>query len=178
MVTGEKKKIYQCVPETKQQSAVLVFPDENPHVKFERHRSASKQMIVYFKLYFWFSPFLIDFCKCGISLNPTIEAVSLRRWCMPGDFVVDVVSFVFLSFVLVVGILPYMNVRGHGSRASTTNIQAYGLKGTVTENWLANHFNECLRWKGTTEENTLASDQSVFFYTYSNTKCWVEPDCT
>ena len=32
----------------KQQSAVWVFPDENPPVKFKRKRSASKQMVACF----------------------------------------------------------------------------------------------------------------------------------
>ena len=45
IVTGEETWVYQYDPETKQQSAVWVFPDENPPVKFKRNRSASKQMI-------------------------------------------------------------------------------------------------------------------------------------
>ena len=53
IVTGDKTWVYQYDPETKQQSAVWVFPDENPPVKFKRNRSASKQMI---------PPF---FAKCG-----------------------------------------------------------------------------------------------------------------
>ena len=43
IVTGD-----QYDPETKQQSAVWVFPDKNPPVKFKRNRSASKQMIACF----------------------------------------------------------------------------------------------------------------------------------
>ena len=39
---------YQYDLETKQQSAVWVFPDENPPVKFKRNRSASKQMMACF----------------------------------------------------------------------------------------------------------------------------------
>ena len=48
IVTGDETCVYQYDPETKQQSAVLVFPDENPPVKFKRSRSASKQMIACF----------------------------------------------------------------------------------------------------------------------------------
>ena len=40
--------VYQYDPETKQQLAVWVFPDENPPVKFKGNRSASKQMIARF----------------------------------------------------------------------------------------------------------------------------------
>ena len=48
IVTGDKTWVCQYDPETKQQSAVWVFPDENPPVKFKRNRSASKQMIACF----------------------------------------------------------------------------------------------------------------------------------
>ena len=48
ILTGDKTWVYQYDPETKQQSVVWVFPDENPPVKFERNRSASKQMIACF----------------------------------------------------------------------------------------------------------------------------------
>ena len=48
IVTGAKTWEYQWDPETMQQSAVWVFPDENPPVKFKRNRSASKQMIACF----------------------------------------------------------------------------------------------------------------------------------
>ena len=48
IVTGDKTWVYQYCPETKQQSAVWVFPDENPLVKFKRNRSASKQMTACF----------------------------------------------------------------------------------------------------------------------------------
>ena len=47
IVTGHETWVYQYDPETKQQSAVWVFPDENPPVKFKRNRSASKQMIAF-----------------------------------------------------------------------------------------------------------------------------------
>ena len=47
-VTGDETWIYQYDLETKQQSEVWVFPDENPPVKFKRNRSASKQMIACF----------------------------------------------------------------------------------------------------------------------------------
>ena len=45
IIRGDKIWVYQYNPETKQQSAVWVFPDENPPVKFKRNRSASKQMV-------------------------------------------------------------------------------------------------------------------------------------
>ena len=48
IVTGDETWVYQYDPETKQQSAVWVFPDENPPVKFKRNRSPSKQMIACF----------------------------------------------------------------------------------------------------------------------------------
>ena len=48
IVTGDETWVYQYDPETKQQSAVWVFPDENPPVKLNRNKSASKQMIACF----------------------------------------------------------------------------------------------------------------------------------
>ena len=48
IVTGDETWVYQYDPKAKQQSAVWVFPDENPPVKFKRNRSASKQMIACF----------------------------------------------------------------------------------------------------------------------------------
>ena len=48
IVTGDKTWVYQYDPETKQQSAVWVFPDDNPLVKFKRNRSASKQVMCFF----------------------------------------------------------------------------------------------------------------------------------
>ena len=48
IVTRDETWVYQYDPKTKQQSAVWVFPDENPPVKFKRNRSASKQMIACF----------------------------------------------------------------------------------------------------------------------------------
>ena len=45
IATRDETWVYQYYPETKQQSVVWVFPDENPPVKFKRNRSASKQMI-------------------------------------------------------------------------------------------------------------------------------------
>ena len=38
IVTGDATWVYQYDPETKQQSAVWVFPDENPPVKFNRNK--------------------------------------------------------------------------------------------------------------------------------------------
>ena len=43
IVTGDATWVYQYDPETKQQSAVWVFPDENPPVKLNRNKSASKK---------------------------------------------------------------------------------------------------------------------------------------
>ena len=48
IVTGDETWVYNYDPETKQQSAVWVFPHENPPVKCKRNRSACKQMIVHF----------------------------------------------------------------------------------------------------------------------------------
>ena len=48
IVTGDETWVYQYDPETEQHSAVWVFQDENPPVKFKRNRSASKQMIASF----------------------------------------------------------------------------------------------------------------------------------
>ena len=48
IVTGDDTWLYQYDPETKQQSAMWVFPDENPPVKFKRNRRAFKQMIACF----------------------------------------------------------------------------------------------------------------------------------
>ena len=48
IATEDENWVYQYGPETKQQSAVWIFPDENPPVKFEKNSSASKQMIACF----------------------------------------------------------------------------------------------------------------------------------
>ena len=48
IVTGDETWVYQYDLETKQQSEVWVFPDENPPVKFKRNRNASKQMLACF----------------------------------------------------------------------------------------------------------------------------------
>ena len=45
IATGDTAWVCQYDPETKQQSAVWVFPGENPPVKLNRNKSASKQMI-------------------------------------------------------------------------------------------------------------------------------------
>ena len=47
IVTGDATWVYQYNPETKQQSEVWVFLDENPPVEFKRNRSASKQIIAF-----------------------------------------------------------------------------------------------------------------------------------
>ena len=48
IVTGDATWVYQYDPETKQQSAVWVLPDENQPVKLNKNKSASKQMIACF----------------------------------------------------------------------------------------------------------------------------------
>ena len=48
IVTEDETWVYQYDPETKHQSAVWVFPDENPPVKFKRNRCAFKQTIACF----------------------------------------------------------------------------------------------------------------------------------
>ena len=48
IVTGDETWLYCFDPETKQQSSVWVFPDEDPPVKFKRSRSSSKQMVASF----------------------------------------------------------------------------------------------------------------------------------
>ena len=48
IVTGDETWVYQYDPETKQQSAVWVFLDENQPVKCKRNRRASQQMIACF----------------------------------------------------------------------------------------------------------------------------------
>ena len=45
IVTGDDISVYQCNPETKQESAVWVFPEKNPPMKFKRNKSVSKQVI-------------------------------------------------------------------------------------------------------------------------------------
>ena len=47
-VTGDETWLYQYDPDTKQQSGVWVFLDDNPPVKLKRNRSASEQMIACF----------------------------------------------------------------------------------------------------------------------------------
>ena len=80
IVTGDETWVYQYGPETKHQSAVRVFPDENPPVKFKRNRSASKQMIACF------------FAKIGhvatISLEDrkTVTADWFVNHCLPKVF--------------------------------------------------------------------------------------------
>ena len=48
IIAGDATWVYQYDPETKQQSAVWVFADENPPVKLNRNKSAFKQMIACF----------------------------------------------------------------------------------------------------------------------------------
>ena len=80
IVTGDETWVYQYDPEMKQQSAVLVFPDENPLVKFKRNRSASKQMIACF------------FAKLGHSATipledrKTVTADWYVNHCLPNIF--------------------------------------------------------------------------------------------
>ena len=48
IASGDETWVYEYDPETKQQSAGWVFPDENSPVKLKKNRSASKQMIACF----------------------------------------------------------------------------------------------------------------------------------
>ena len=48
IIREDKIWVCQYNPETKQQSALWVFPDDNPPVKFKRNRSASKEMVARF----------------------------------------------------------------------------------------------------------------------------------
>lgn len=48
IVTGDESWIYQYDPETKQQSTVWVFDDEDPPTKVVRSRSVGKQMVAVF----------------------------------------------------------------------------------------------------------------------------------
>ena len=48
IVTGDETLIYQFDPETKCQSSVWVFPDEQPPTKVKRQRSVGKKMVVTF----------------------------------------------------------------------------------------------------------------------------------
>ena len=48
IVTGEETWIYQFDLETKRQSSVWVFPDEQPPTKVKRQRSVGKKMVATF----------------------------------------------------------------------------------------------------------------------------------
>lgn len=48
IVTGDETWIYQFDPETKRQSSVWVFPDEQPPTKVKRQRSVGKKMVATF----------------------------------------------------------------------------------------------------------------------------------
>ncbi|KAI6649020.1 Transposase [Oopsacas minuta] len=48
LITGDETWIYQYDPETKQQSSVWLFPDDNPPQKLRRARSGNKQMVASF----------------------------------------------------------------------------------------------------------------------------------
>ena len=80
IVTGDETWAYQYDPETKQQSAVWVFPDENPPMKFKRNRSVAKQMI---------ACFFAKFCHVGtISFDDrkTVTADWYVNHCLPNIF--------------------------------------------------------------------------------------------
>ena len=47
-VTGKETWVFQCDPETKQQSAVRVFPVEAPPVNFKQSKSIAKQFVANF----------------------------------------------------------------------------------------------------------------------------------
>ena len=48
IVAGDETWIYQFDPETKRQSSVWVFSDEQPPTKVKRHRSVEKKMVATF----------------------------------------------------------------------------------------------------------------------------------
>ena len=48
LITGDETWIYQYDPETKQQSSVWIFPDDNTPQKLRRARSGNKQMVASF----------------------------------------------------------------------------------------------------------------------------------
>ena len=48
IVTGDETWIYQFDPQTKRQSSVWVFPDEQPPTKVKRQRSVGKKMVATF----------------------------------------------------------------------------------------------------------------------------------
>ena len=80
IVTWDKTWVYQYDLETKQQSAVWGFPDENPHVKFERNRCASKQMI---------ACFFAKFCHVAtipLEDRKTVTADWYVNHCVPNIF--------------------------------------------------------------------------------------------
>ena len=48
VVTGDETWVYQFDPQTKQQSAVWMFPDESTPIKYRRSRSTGKKMVASF----------------------------------------------------------------------------------------------------------------------------------
>ena len=80
IVTGDETWVCQYDPDTKQQSVVWVFTDENPQVKFKRNRSGSKQMIACF------------FAKFGhvatipLEDRKTVTADWYVNYCLPKAF--------------------------------------------------------------------------------------------
>ena len=48
IVTGDETWIYPVDPETKRQSSVWIFPDEQPPTKVKRQRSFGKKMVATF----------------------------------------------------------------------------------------------------------------------------------
>ena len=80
IVRGDETWVYQYDPETKQQSAVWVFPDENPPVKFKRNRSVSKQKIVCFFVKFG------HFATIPMEDKKTVTTDWYVRHCLPKVF--------------------------------------------------------------------------------------------
>ena len=94
-VTGDETWVYQYDPETKQQSAVWVFPDENPPVKFKRNRSTSKQMIACFFAKFGHVPTIL------LEDRKTVTADWCVNHCLPKgvNSVPERVSVVYCSIM-------------------------------------------------------------------------------
>lgn len=77
IVTGDETWIFEYDTETKQQSAVLLFPDVTPPVKFMRARSVGKRMTAVF--------FLRSGLTAVVSLKERhmVNANSYTTVCMP-----------------------------------------------------------------------------------------------
>ena len=80
IVKGDETCVYQNDLETKQQSEVWVFPDENLPAKFKRNRSAFKQMIA------WFSAKIGHVAIILLADRKTVTADWYVNHCLPKVF--------------------------------------------------------------------------------------------